>query len=353
MDNPVLVEVTRGGQAESGHRAAAAVVDADGATVLAFGETERRVYPRSAVKPLQALPLVEGGAADDLGLADAEIALACASHGGEPMHVEAAAAMLRKAGRDEGCLECGAHWPLAEAASRALAATGGEPKPLHNNCSGKHAGFICLACGLDHDPKGYVKPEHPVQQAVRACLEDLTGARHGEDGRGVDGCSIPTYAVPLSALAFGFARFGAGTGLSRSREAAARRIRRAVAANPVMLSGTGRFDTRLTEALGERVFIKSGAEAVHCAALPGLGLGIAVKADDGGKRAAEVIIASLIHRFLPLDGGARTVVRSAMRRDLTNWNGIVVGEIRSAGPLAAELQAAPKRSRSRPAQARS
>ena len=334
MDNPVLVEVTRGSQVESRHRGAVQVVDAEGATVLAIGEGERPVFPRSAVKALQALPLLESGIADRYGLGDAEIALACASHSGEPEHVATAAAMLTKAGRDEGCLECGAHWPLGEAANRALAAAGGTPRPLHNNCSGKHAGFVCLACGLDAEPQGYVQPGHRVQEAVRGALEDLTGATHGPENRGIDGCSIPTYAVPLDALAFGFARFGTGVGLSRGGAQAARRIRQAVARHPFMVAGTGRFDTRLMEALRERAFVKTGAEAVYCGALPELGYGIALKMDDGGTRAAEAVMAAVILRLLPLEGDARAAVERLARPVLRNWNGIEVGAVRTAGPLA-------------------
>lgn len=334
MDNPVLVEVTRGPQVESRHRGAVQVVDAEGTTVLAAGDGERPVFPRSAVKALQALPLLESGIADRYGLTDAEIALACASHSGEPEHVAAAAAMLAKAGRDQACLECGTHWPLGEAAARALAASGGTPGPLHNNCSGKHAGFVCLACGLDEDPRGYVTPGHRVQEVVRGALEDLTGASHVPENRGVDGCSIPTYAVSLEALAFGFARFGTGVGISRGCGEAARRIRRAVARHPSMVAGTGRFDTRLMETLRERAFTKTGAEGVYCAALPELGYGIALKMDDGGTRASEAAMAAVILRLLGLEGEEREAVARLARPVLRNWNGAEVGAIRTAGPLA-------------------
>ena len=333
MDNPVLVEVTRGPEVESQHHAAAAVVDAEGAMVLALGDVERRVFPRSAVKALQALPLVESGIADQFKLTDAQIALACGSHAGEREHVETAAAMLAKAGRDAACLECGAHWPLSEKAARRLAASHAKPSALHNNCSGKHAGFICLACGLGVDPTGYIAPTHRVQEVVRAALEDLTGASLGDEARAIDGCSIPTYAIPLTALAFGFAKFGSGIGISRDCAKAAARIRRAVAAHPFMVAGAGRFDTVLMERLGERVFVKAGAEGVHCAALPDLGYGIAIKCDDGAKRAAEAIMAALIRRFLPIDGEGRAALDAFARRTLTNWNGIETGEIRAAGPL--------------------
>jgi L-asparaginase II len=334
MDNPILVEVTRGAQVESRHRGAVSVVDAGGATVLAIGDVEAPVFPRSAVKALQALPVVESGIADRFRLTEAEISLACASHAGEPAHVATAAAMLAKAGLDQSALECGAHWPLGEQAQRALAAEQGKPTALHNNCSGKHAGFLCLACALDERPAGYVNAEHRVQQLVRAALEDLTGVAHPSERRGIDGCSIPTYALPLPALALGLAKFGTGTGLSRGRAEAALRIRRAVARNPSMVAGTGRFDSRMAEALGERAFVKVGAEGVYCAALPELGYGIAFKVDDGGTRAAEVIMASLLLRFLALDGDARRVVQALVRPVLKNWNGIEVGALRPVAPLA-------------------
>jgi L-asparaginase II len=334
MDNPVLVEVTRGRQVESQHRGAVAVVDAEGTAVLSLGDVECRVFPRSAVKALQALPLVEGGFADAYKLSEAEIALACASHSGEPEHVKTAAAMLAKVGQAPECLECGAHWPLNEDAARALAKAGEAPTQLHNNCSGKHAGFVCLACGLQEEPRGYVKPEHPVQRAVSAALEDLTGASHTPEVRGTDGCSIPTYAVPLPSLAFGFAKFGAGIGISPGCIRAAKRIRDAVAANPFMVAGTGRFDTLVMERLGERVFVKTGAEGVHCAAFPELGYGIAVKCDDGAKRAAEVVMASLIRRFLPLDDEERAFAETFANRPVKNWNGIATGAIRAGEALA-------------------
>jgi L-asparaginase II len=327
MNNPFLVEVARGALVESRHRGSVSVVDADGAAVLSLGDVDRRVFPRSAVKALQAMPLVESGIAEAYALTDEEIALACASHSGEPEHVAAAQSMLAKVGLDEECLECGVHWPMGEGANRALAAKGQGPSALHNNCSGKHAGFICLACGMNEDPTGYVKAEHPVQRRVRDALEDLTGACHTGEKSGIDGCSIPTYAIPLPSLAFGFARFGAGDGLSREGKAAAERIRRAVARHPFMVAGTGRFDTRLMEILRERAFVKVGAEGVYCAALPELGFGIALKAEDGNGRAAEAMMAALVLRFLPL-GEERAAVEALAQPVLRNWNGIEVGQVR-------------------------
>jgi L-asparaginase II len=334
MSNPVIVEAWRGKQVESAHRGAGAVVDVSGAVVMAFGDVERPIYPRSAVKALQALPLIESGAADRLGLSAKEIALACASHSGEREHVAIARAMLAKAGRDEAALECGAHWPLGEVASRALARSGSLPTPLHNNCSGQHAGFVCLACAEGIDPKGYVAPEHPVQREVRAAIAEVTQAPLSEEMRAVDGCSIPTYAVPLSALALGFARFATGQGLSPARANAAARIRSAVAAHPTIVAGVGRFDTQLMSFLGARAFTKAGAEGVFCAALPEAGLGLAVKVDDGGARAAQVAIATLILRFGGFDDSANARLAPFVSPRIVNWNGVETGVLRPAGPLA-------------------
>lgn len=333
MPNPILVHVTRGTQTESLHHGTVAVMDGDGKTVFSLGDIDCPVFPRSAVKAFQALPLIESGAADTYGLTDAEIALSVASHSGEPLHAETSLSMLRKAGREVDCLECGTHWPLGEKAARALAASGAQPSALHNNCSGKHAGFICLACGLDHDPAGYIAHGHRVQREITGAMAEMTGAAHTADNRGIDGCSIPTYAVPLRALAHGFARFASGAGLGRERIKAIARIRAAVAAHPFMVAGTGRFDTRCMEALGARAFTKTGAEGVFCAAFPELGLGVAIKCDDGGTRAAEVVMAAVIARFLPLSEAEASAMTPLREPVLKNWNGLEVGRIRAAEVL--------------------
>jgi L-asparaginase II len=337
--NPVLVNALRGGIVESMHRGAIAIVDADGSLHTATGDIERPVFPRSAVKVLQALPLVQSGAAERFGLVDEELALACASHGGEPRHAETAAGMLAKAGVDAQALECGTHWPYHDAAIKALAAAGASPSALHNNCSGKHAGFVCVGCLMAADRgadvrgflRGYVQPDHPVMREVTASLESTTGYRLADAARGVDGCSIPTYAVPLRHLAHAFAKVATGVGLSAGQAAAALRLRRAVAAAPFMVAGSGRFDTRVMQALGERVFCKVGAEGVHCAALPELGLGVAIKMDDGNNaRAVEVVMAAVIRRLLPMEGEAATLLQSLADVALRNWNGIEVGRLQAA-----------------------
>jgi L-asparaginase II len=341
--HPVLAEALRGGIVESAHRGAVAVLDASGAVHSAWGDIDRPIFPRSAVKVLQALPLVESGAAERFGLSDEELALACASHGGESFHTATAASMLAKAGVDVQALECGTHWPYHDGAIKALAAAGQQPSALNNNCSGKHAGFVCLGCLMAEGDerraflRGYVKPEHPVMREVTAALQASTGYDLSKTAVGTDGCSIPTYAIPLRHLAHAFARVATGQGLRPGHAAAALRLRQAVARAPQMVAGTGRLDTRLMQRLGERVFCKVGAEGVYCAALPTLGLGVAVKMDDGNNaRACEVVLAALLARLLPLDGDEASFVQGLADVPLVNWNGIEVGRLRASAALRAD-----------------
>ena len=338
--NPILVEVLRGGCVESAHAGAVAVLDADGAVVAALGDIARPVFPRSAVKLLQALPLVESGAADRLGLGTEELALACASHNGEPEHVRTAAGMLAKAGLDAAALECGTHWPYFEPAQRSLAQRGERPGALHNNCSGKHAGFLCLACALAQGgdvaafARGYVAPEHAVMREVTAALSETTGCDLEHAPRGTDGCSIPTYAIPLVALARAYAKVATGVGVAPQRGRAMRRLREAVAAAPFMVGGSGRFDSRVMQRLGERACIKVGAEGVYCAALPEKGLGVAIKIDDGNNaRAAEVVMAAVLEACVRLDDDEAAFMRAFSAPRLLNWNGIEVGGLRASAVL--------------------
>jgi len=333
MSNPILAQASRGGIVESEHRGSVAVVDAAGRCMLELGDVDRPVFPRSAIKGLQAIPLIESGAADRYGLTDAEIALACASHNGEPEHVATAEGMLRKAGRDGSALECGAQMPMRANAFHPLVKEGRQPTALHNNCSGKHAGFICVACASGEDPMGYIRPDHPTMREVTAAVADMTGHRLADAPCGVDGCSIPAFAIPLRAMALAFARFGSGQGLTSARAKATARIRAAVAKAPFQVAGTGRFDTIAMQALGERAFLKTGAEGVYCAALPELGFGVALKCDDGATRAAEVAMAAVLTRLLALNDAEEAALAPLREQPLTNWNGLHVGDVRPAGAL--------------------
>src|SRR5690242_12107224 len=327
MANPVLVEVIRGPLVESRHRGAVAVSDAGGHSIFTLGDVAAPVFPRSAVKALQALPLIEQGAADHFALSDEELALTCASHSGEAAHVAGVERMLAKVGLKPSDLRCGAHWPIAQAAAAAVAGSGA-PSPLHNNCSGKHAGFLCVARALGVDPADYWRPAHPVQRLVRGVLEDFTGASLGEACCAIDGCSVPTWAVPLQNLAHGLAKFGTGHAISAERARAALRLRQACASAPWFVAGTGRFCTDIMQLFGQRIFVKTGAEGVYCAALPQRGLGIAVKCDDGASRAAQAIMAAVIARFLPLAASERSALRRFAEPSLRNWNGLEIGQIR-------------------------
>jgi L-asparaginase II len=339
-NNPILAEALRGGIVESFHRGAVAIVDASGAVFKALGDIERPIFPRSAVKLLQALPLVASGAADALGLTDQELATACASHGGEPVHAATASGMLAKAGLDVSALECGAHWPYHDGSVKALAASGQQPSALHNNCSGKHAGFVCLGCGLAGSKRpadaaaylrGYVGADHPVMREVSAALQVTTGYELAHTARGTDGCSIPTYAIPLRHLAHAFAKVATGQGLSAEHARAALRLRQAVAQAPQMVAGTGRFDSRMAAQLGERVYCKVGAEGVYCAAFPERGLGVAIKMDDGNNaRACEVVMAGVMEALLTFNQPDSAFVRGLADVAMRNWNGIEVGQLRAA-----------------------
>jgi len=336
--NPVLIEVLRGDAVESRHTGALAVVDASGALHTVLGDIDCPVFPRSAVKLLQALPLVASGGAEAYGLTDAELALACASHSGEPEHVATAAGVLARLGLTADALECGTQWPSREPVLRGMVERGELATPLHNNCSGKHSGFVCVACLMARNAgvepaefaRGYVAAEHPVMREVSAALSATTGIDVERAPRGTDGCSIPTFALPLRSLALAFARCGTGQGLSDGHARAARRLRQAAAAAPFMVGGTDRFDTRVMQAWGERLFCKIGAEGVYCAALPELGLGLALKIDDGAARAAEAAMAAVAQALLKTDD---ELLRGYSHLPLRNWRGLAVGSMRPAEAL--------------------
>ena len=330
MNNPVLVEVTRGGLVESAHRGAFAVVDGAGKVVASTGDVDRPVFPRSAIKVFQGIPLVETGAAAAFGLTPQDLSLACASHSGEPGHVARSRAMLAKAGLEESALECGTHWPFDAPVARDMVRRGEEPGPLHNNCSGKHAGFLLTAVHRGEERSGYVGADHAVQRRAKAVIEDLVGQTLNPDVCGVDGCSIPTYAAPLKGFAHGFAKLVTGEGISEQRAAAGRTLIEACIAAPWEMSGTDRACLELMQAAPGRLFVKTGAEGVFCGALPEHGLGFALKIDDGATRASETLVAALIADVLrERDPGLAAVFDRLAHRTLRNWRKIEMGEIRA------------------------
>jgi L-asparaginase II len=322
----VAVVVRRGERVESEHRVAYAVADAAGRLLEAAGDVGRGVFPRSAIKPLQALALVESGAADRFALGEQELALACASHSGEPDHVALVRAWLARLELDAAALECGAHPPLHAPSAQRLADEGGLPEPVHNNCSGKHAGMLALAQELGAPAEGYTLIDHPVQRAVARTMSDLCDVDIAALPHGIDGCSVPTWAIPLRNLALGFARFGSGATFDEKRKAACRRIIEAVRAHPFMVAGTNRFCTRVMQAV-PRAFVKTGAEGVFCGAIPHAGLGIALKCDDGATRASEAAMAAIMASLPVWTDAEQRALKAFAQTDLSNWRKISVGDV--------------------------
>ncbi len=335
--NPVLVEVTRGGIVESAHRGAIAVCDAAGKVVAAWGDVAKAVFPRSAFKSLQALPLVETGAADAFKITDEHLSLACASHSGEPMHVERVENWLGRIDCREGDLACGPHLPFHEPTAHAMLRAGERPCKVHNNCSGKHTGFLTVARHLKIATEGYERPDHPVQMLAREAIANLCGIDANRMAVGIDGCAAPNYAIPLTHLAQGMARLGDTAKLEATRAQAAQRIIAAWKAHPLLVSGTGRACADLIEGARGRAVVKTGAEAVFMAVLPDQGLGVALKIDDGGTRAAETTMAKVL-TLLDVADEASPPIAKHLNPPIKNWRGDVVGERRTTAALAKILR---------------
>jgi L-asparaginase II len=278
------VEVWRGSLVESLHHVNVVVVNGTGTVLGSAGDVDGLAFARSAVKPFQALPLVEDGVLARYGFGAAELAMASSSHSGEPQHVEIARRMLSAAGLEESDLACGPHPPFHSASAAALRQAGMEPGRLHNNCSGKHAGMLALAMAHGWPSAGYHRLEHPVQQRMLAEMARWTGVPAGRIGTGVDGCGVATFALPLVSLARAFARFAAA---AAGGDAGPARVLEAMATHPHLVAGTGRLCTRLMEVTGGRVVAKVGAEGVYCACDREKAVGVALKVADGAKRAAE------------------------------------------------------------------
>ncbi|MGR3249099.1 MAG: asparaginase [Paracoccus sp. (in: a-proteobacteria)] len=323
MRSAEMIELWRGDMRESLHRGHAIICDAHG-VVEAWGKPSQVIYPRSSCKMIQALPLIESGAADAAGLTDRQLALACASHSGAAVHVRGVADWLQGLGMAEGDLRCGSHMPGDPAENRRLTCSDENPCQLHNNCSGKHAGFLTLNRHLNGSAE-YVAPDHRVQQAVKAAFEDATGET--SPGFGIDGCSAPNWACSLEGLARAMARF-ANPGQDR-RGRAMQRLVDAMRAHPELVAGEGRSCTALMRATGGAVAVKTGAEAVFVAILPQQGLGVALKITDGATRASEAAITAILIHLGVLDAGD-PVANSYLNGPIRNWRGMVTGSLRTS-----------------------
>ena len=330
-NSEILLHVTRGALVECLHRGHIAVADSAGQILAYAGNPEVFMFARSSMKPIQALPVLESGAAAAYGFTDAEIAILAASHNGEEFHTATVSSKLDKLGLGPHCLLCGPHAPYHAPSAACLAQAGIEPSELHNNCSGKHAGMLALALHLGADTGTYMDPAHPVQQRMLETVSLLSGYPAAKIVLGTDGCGVPVFGLPLSRLAAAYARLGE---LSRSQEqqpgrlsAAAKRIISAIAAHPGQLAGTGRYDTRLIEVTQGRLIGKMGAEGVFAVAAPELGLGLALKIEDGAQRAIYPAVTEALVQLGWLTRPESDALSGFHKPILRNWKGTEVGEI--------------------------
>jgi L-asparaginase II len=300
--------------------------------VESWGDVDALVYPRSAIKTLQALPLVESGAADHFALDGVELALACSSHSAEAAHVERVRGWLARLELDEQALECGPHPPYDETAAAALIRAAIEPGRVHNNCSGKHTGMLTICRFLDEPTRGYIEREHPAQQRWLDVLGEMAGVDMRKLPWNRDGCGIPVVAMPLRSMAAAFARLAVPDELPAARGAAAERLLGAIADNPQMIGGSGRLGSEIIARTGRRVIVKSGAEGVYTAALGEKRLGIALKIDDGNGQAAEVALLALLQRLGALRDDDLEALAERRRVAIVNTRGVVTGYRESALP---------------------
>ena len=332
-----LVEVRRGGITESRHRGHVVAVEPDGNVVAHLGAPHMLTFLRSAAKPFQALPLLVSGAADRFGFTDREVALACASHNGEPIHTELAASMLEKIGLGPETLKCGVHEPYSAEVAQQLRERGDAPNVLQNNCSGKHAGMLALALHLGAATETYVNPEHPVQLAIGKAVAQFADVPVEDLAVGVDGCAVPVFGMTVKAMALMYARFVSPQAeFDDLPRRACERIVRVMSAYPELIGGTSdRLDTAIMRATPRRLVSKVGAEGVYTAGINPCeewprGLGLALKIEDGDDRRARptVVVESLRQLGVLKDESLEAVARYAFF-PVTNRPGDVVGEIRA------------------------
>lgn len=335
MSDPVpLCDVWRGAFLESRHRGHAVIAHADDGLLAAWGDPAAILLPRSSSKMLQALPLVESGAADAAGLTTEHLALACASHTGASIHTDRVTAWLGALGLTEADLRCGPQMPEDPDAHRHCYCGGHAPGQVHNNCSGKHTGFLTLTRHLGAGPE-YIEADHPVQVAVRDVFEDMTGAP--SPGWAVDGCSAPNFTTSVAGLATAMARLAGATGKGDARDRAGHRLIQAMMAHPDLIAGEGKACTELMRAMGGRAAIKTGAEGVFVAIVPERRIGVALKIADGTTRAAECAIAAILAALGVLDP-LHPATRKRLDAPILNRRGIDAGRITAAPAFAEDLR---------------
>lgn len=331
-DEPLIVKVNRNHAMESYHAVDIAVCDADGNVIIGLGDIERPIFPRSAMKPLQAIALAEKYALGSMKpvIEDAEWSIICASHNGQPVHSAAVSHLLQKFDLAPSCLSCGGHWSIERHAMVEQVQNLKEPERIHNNCSGKHSGMLILAHLMGVDHAGYAAITHPVQQSIIGVLDAMTGVDILSYSHGFDGCGAPAVSAPLGNWARAFALFADHGQLPPHRAEACTRITRGIASAPLLLAGDRRLCTVLATAFGNRITGKTGAEGVYAAALHEIGLGVMLKCRDGQTRAAEVALGAVLHAVgyeisESLDHFFKPILR--------NWEGDEIGDITFEGGL--------------------
>ncbi len=328
MSSDPVIEVVRGGRVESRHRVSAAALDRQGQLIAWVGDPELVTFFRSSAKPLQALPLVADGAADAFDLSDAEIAVCCASHSGEERHIDAVRSILDKVNCSEDDLVCGPHWPFHKETIDAMQSAGERPTRIHNNCSGKHAGMLAWCVHTGVDIEGYHQPGHPVQRRICSEIGAWAGADCEAIPVGIDGCGVPSYAQALNSMAGVYAKLVASA--EHDPSSAAGRITRAMTMEPYFVGGTGRFTSTLMEVTGGRLLAKFGAEAVYCLGDRDRSVGIALKVEDGSRRAVGPAVVEFLDQMGLLTGDERSALEDRHTHTVKNTRGEVVGEIRPA-----------------------
>ena len=338
MSYQPVVELTRGKIVESLHHGAVAVADASGELFACWGDPQIVTYLRSSAKPFQALPLVETGAATHYDLSPRQIAMICSSHSGTDEHVQTVASIQNLVGITEDDLLCGVHLPYHYETAQRMKEEQREPTPNYHNCSGKHTGMLAMARFLGETLSDYIDPHHPVQRLILQTFAEMCGLNPGEVVLGTDGCSVPTFAVPLQAAATAYARLMDPSGLSVDRAEACRKVVAAMTANPYMVAGPDRFDTRLMEVTDGRLLTKGGAEAYQGVGIPagalGLGspaVGVAIKIADGdrGQRARAIVALTVLEELGVLQKEEHKALADFGPQELTNYRGFEVGQVRT------------------------
>lgn len=332
MKHAPLVEVTRGADVECIHSGSVAVVNIRGDILYQAGDPHFLTFTRSTIKPFQAVPFLHADGPARFGFTTREVALLCASHSGEPMHIEAVQSMLHKAGCDEHHLRCGCHAPIYYAATDKLPPAGETYNQLHNNCSGKHAGFLAYCVQHGHALDSYIDPAHPLQQAVRASVAHFAGMPESALKIGIDGCSAPNYAMPLSRLALAYARLAQGENDAVYGHAPSD-LYQAMTTHPELVSGTGRNDLAFMQTAPGDWVAKIGADGVQVIGVRSAGLGIAVKIVDGNMRALYTAAVSVLQQLGLVKSPEESPLAPWVRPQLKNFRGLHTGEVRSTVQL--------------------